>query len=404
MNTIRLCQALFQPLRAGVLGVCIILGCFATECVAGDLPHANENERQLMTALEQIQQAEFRLARETLEDLLHVTPEFKLAQMIYGDLLTAMTTPLQGVGQSRLLPAGQQRSLSAEMLKRWRHYQEHNQQDIPAYLLEIAGEAEYVIVVDVADSRLYLFRNNSGNIELVNDFYASIGLNGPRKWRQGDQRTPLGVYYINGYISPDELPDLYGAGAFPISYPNEWDKKLGRTGYGIWLHGTPSYTFSRPPQASDGCVTLSNQDLIALSSHIDVGTTPVIIADGVEWRSPGYIAQQRQEVVAMLEQWKSDLENRDLDRFLKHYSSAFSSHGRDFETWAKNARQAYANARDIKINLSDLSIFSYPDENMLVATFKQDYQSDTAQLQKYKRQYWRREDNGDWKIIYEGPV
>src|SRR3546814_8483534 len=49
-----------------------------------------------------------------------------------------------------------------------------------------------------------------------------------------------------------KLPDFYGDGAYPLNYPNEWDKHEGRKGYGIWLHGTPSTTYSRPPRASDG--------------------------------------------------------------------------------------------------------------------------------------------------------
>ena len=30
-----------------------------------------------------------------------------------------------------------------------------------------------------------------------------------------------------------------GDGAFPLNYPNEWDRRLNKTGSGIWLHGTP---------------------------------------------------------------------------------------------------------------------------------------------------------------------
>jgi murein L,D-transpeptidase YafK len=59
----------------------------------------------------------------------------------------------------------------------------------------------------------------------------------------------------------DKLTDFYGSGAFPINYPNEWDRIRGRNGYGIWLHGTPRDTYSRPPRASDGCIVLSNEDL-----------------------------------------------------------------------------------------------------------------------------------------------
>ena len=51
------------------------------------------------------------------------------------------------------------------------------------------------------------------------------------------------------------------SGALPINYPNLLDMQRGKTGSGIWLHGTPPSQFSRAPQASDGCVVLANPDL-----------------------------------------------------------------------------------------------------------------------------------------------
>ena len=365
--------------------------------------HPDVNERILIRALEQIRQQQFGQARATLEGLLADTPKFKLAQMVYGDLLMAMASPLKKVGQGNILPEQTRRALVDEMQQRWHHYIRDEQDIIPAYLLELDGTHRYVIVVDVAASRLYLYKNEGEQLALIKDFYASVGLKGAHKLRQGDQKTPLGVYFVNEYLSPDELPDLYGAGAFPIDYPNEWDRRQGKTGYGIWLHGTPSYTFSRPPRASDGCVTLSNQDFITLSSFIEVGRTPVIIADGVEWLKPDVVAQRRLQARSMLEQWKKDWESLDIDRYLQHYSKDFTSDDRDYKAWAENARLAYSDARDVHINLRNLSIFAYPEENLVIATFVQEYNSDNIHLQKQKKQYWRKE-GGSWKIVYEGSV
>ena len=84
----------------------------------------------------------------------------------------------------------------------------------------------------------------------------------------------------------EKLTDFYGRGAFPINYPNEWDKRNGRSGFGIWLHGTPSDTYSRPPRASDGCVVLANPDMDRVGATLQVGITPVIISNTVEWVAP----------------------------------------------------------------------------------------------------------------------
>ena len=50
-------------------------------------------------------------------------------------------------------------------------------------------------------------------------------------------------------------------------------------------------------------------------------------------------------------------------------------------------------------------MFAYPDgQNVLVVTFDQDYRSDTVKRKFKKRQYWRMEQDGKWRIVYEGSV
>ncbi len=61
--------------------------------------------------------------------------------------------------------------------------------------------------------------------------------------------------------------------------PHQLPQRMGQdarasNGHGIWLHGTPSDTFSRPPKASDGCVVLANTDLDALAKNLQIGTDP----------------------------------------------------------------------------------------------------------------------------------
>jgi murein L,D-transpeptidase YafK len=112
-------------------------------------------------------------------------------------------------------------------------------------VLQLAPSQAHVILVDTARSRLFVFENHGGPPAYVTDFYISLGKNGVEKQREGDQKTPIGVYTV--VSAKEKLPDFYGTHAFPISYPNDWDKRNGRNGHGIWLHGTPSDTYSRPP-------------------------------------------------------------------------------------------------------------------------------------------------------------
>ena len=137
------------------------------------------------------------------------------------------------------------------------------------------------------------------------DYYISVGQSGVDKLIEGDLRTPLGVYYITNSLDPAKLPDLYGAGALPINYPNALDLKRGKTGSGIWLHGSPSEQFARPPLASEGCVVLSNPDLQALLAKVSIRTTPVVIAAELHWVQPEALDLDRAQFQASLESWRT---------------------------------------------------------------------------------------------------
>src|SRR5207247_1818032 len=84
--------------------------------------------------------------------------------------------------------------------------------------------------IEANRSRLYVFGNDQGRPRLVADFYVTLGKNGVEKTREGDQKTPIGVYHVTGNLPRSKLTDFYGAGAFPINYPNEWDRRRGRKG------------------------------------------------------------------------------------------------------------------------------------------------------------------------------
>ena len=57
----------------------------------------------------------------------------------------------------------------------------------------------------------------------------------------------------------------------------------------------------------------------------------------------------------------------------------------------------------IKVRLNNLSFFKYPgEENLLVTSYEQDYRSSNFNNRIRKRQYWRLEADGNWRIIYEG--
>ncbi|MGH8751186.1 MAG: L,D-transpeptidase family protein [Burkholderiales bacterium] len=230
----------------------------------------------------------------------------------------------------------------------------------------------------------------------------SSGKNGSEKLKEGDQRTPLGVYFVTANLPKSRLSDFYGTGAYPISYPNEWDRQHGRNGHGIWLHGTPSDTYSRPPRASNGCVVLTNQDLQAISKNLQIGLTPVIISEQVEWVDSAVWREQRDTLAQQLEAWRRDWESRDSEAYLDHYAKNFSAKRQNFSQWAAQKRHINAGKTWIKVGISSVSMFLYPgQDNLAVVSFEQDYSSNNLTNKIKKRQYWIQEGKR-WKIVYEG--
>ena len=137
----------------------------------------------------------------------------------------------------------------------------------------VPPEERYIILVNKGDKTLKLAEFLNGKYFVVEEFDVSIGkLMGP-KTLEGDLRTPVGKYKILQVKKDRELHSQYGPFAFVLNYPNERDLSLGKTGNGIWIHGSGSNT--RSPETK-GCIELGNSDLVRLRNYIQV-KTPVYI-------------------------------------------------------------------------------------------------------------------------------
>ena len=352
---------------------------------------------------EEIESNHLDLALNHVEALLRAKPNYRLAYLIKGDLLLARGRALKTFGDAPQGSSERLDGLRAEALVRLHAYRERPSQDrVPRYLMQLREDQRYAIVVDNMRSRLYLYQNENGRPRFVADYYISTGKRGGEKTREGDEKTPTGVYHVTASLPRNKLSDFYGSGAFPISYPNEWDRRHGRNGHGIWLHGTPSDTYSRAPRASNGCVVLANADLDALSKKLQIGLTPVIISEQVEWLSLDDWNAERNALNAEIERWRGDWESRDTERYLTHYSKKFSADRENFSDWGRHKRQVNSGKSWIKLKLSNFSMFRNPGKDeLVVVTFDQDYRSSNLSNSMKKRQYWTKE-GGKWRIIYEG--
>ncbi len=334
-----------------------------------------------------------------VDRVISLRPDFKLAHLIRGDLLMARTKALSGMGA---VPTASAQSLSdlrdEARVRLLSSIEQPNPAWLPRQILQLAPEQKYALLADASRARLYLFENVDGEPRLKRNYYMTIGKNGTDKRTEGDKKTPVGVYLISDRLPRRQLADLYGDGAFPLNYPNDWDRAQGRSGHGIWLHGVPSNTYSRPPRSSDGCVVVANPDLEELSQWVQVGVTPVVIVDRADWVDRTTWEQSRDELSAQLTHWRQDWEAREPEQFLNHYTAAFlKGNGRN---WAENKRHNIVGKDWIRVELQDVSLFIYPGGEMAYSEFTQRYSSDKLSSTARKKIYWRME-NGQWRIAME---
>lgn len=353
-------------------------------------------------------------AREALkkaEALQREVPNFRAAHLVYGDLLKSTSRPVGVIGavpaelaklaEPSLLGLREESKVRLSALK-----DAPIPGTIPSQFLELSLEVKYAMAVDASKSRLYLFENSVGGLKMMASYYVSVGKFGIGKTEEGDQRTPLGVYFLSRSLQGTELPTLFGPGfygptALTLNYPNQLDLRRGKTGGGIWLHGTPASEFARIPKASDGCVVLSNADLIRIARMIPLRTTPVVIADRLQWVQPTTLVGENRSFSEALQAWKSAKTAGDANKLVAFYENSFNN-GKSLSEWAPQLRSDVDKMRGHRLDLRSLSFLKWQDKDeTMVVTFTEAL--DNNSQGPLKRQYWMKSGN-QWKIFFEGII
>jgi murein L,D-transpeptidase YafK len=365
---------------------------------ATELPNPSPEEL-LIQIYKDLRDNRLQASLEKANLLVAAYPTFRLGHLVQGDLLMMQANPVATFGSAQQGPQEKLRDLKQEAAVRLQSIQSRPDPSlVPLAAMAVSSEYKSVYVADVARSRLYVFDNIDGKLRFNTDYYITQGKFGAHKTKEGDQRTPIGLYYINEHIPGPKLPDFYGPGALPINYPNDWDRFNKRDGHGIWLHGTPSDTYSRPPLASDGCIVLANQDIRTLISNTVVGKTIILIGENIQFVKPDAVVQEQRQFQGFLNAWLQDVASGNESKMSSYYADGFRSfRGDSRATWiAKQYRNLGA---DVKMR--DVSLFQYPGQkDMIVSTFTIDTPA-KKNASSRKRLYWQKE-GSDWKIIFEG--
>jgi murein L,D-transpeptidase YafK len=133
------------------------------------------------------------------------------------------------------------------------------------------------VVVKKSQRKLEL--HNNGRV--IREYRIALGGSPDgHKFREGDQRTPIGDYSLN-WRNPNS--NFYKS--IHISYPNERDKLVSRTlGYAnpggmIMIHGLPNYVQSETMRRqylgrdwTQGCIAVQNHEIDEIWNMVRDGT------------------------------------------------------------------------------------------------------------------------------------
>ncbi|MFI3138538.1 MAG: L,D-transpeptidase [Methylococcaceae bacterium] len=302
-----------------------------------------------------------------MSELAKNYPNFKLAQYVKADLLSYRSGQHFNKNNKNVILST---DVYNELEARLKDDDVVKKNLYPSEIVYLGQQYPHVLVADISKSRLYVYNNK---LALVNSFYMSVGRGGAGKEKVNDGKTPLGTYFIDKRIDGESLPDKYGDAAYPLNYPNAWDKIKGKTGYGIWLHGTAKASYSRVPNATEGCISLANDDLKAIERYI-TENTPIIIGNPVKW-SNNRVAFNNPD---FLKEFKV------LNK--ENYTVTTTDTKPNVSVVATTGKESFTN----------LSLINGPENEMMVATFLQQQEDKVTRVE----QYWKNTPTG-WEVISE---
>ena len=223
----------------------------------------------------------------------------------------------------------------------------------------------YIVVVDKQFQKIYIFHKN-GVFSKVFEASCSTGKNPGSKQVAGDARTPNGIFFITKILHNPGLPEVYGSMAFPLDYPTISDKRAGRDGNNIWIHGT---TKTLLPTQSKGCVVLHDSDLKRLANFIYLNRTPVIISEFVTWVPQSYVSPVKSELERILTSWNKAFTGNDIKAIDSLYLQGSEIKGKRREEL--NNKLKYSNNLNGHFILQPRDISILQDNNNAVIMFDQ---------------------------------
>ena len=273
------------------------------------------------------------------------------------------------------------------------------QENLYPFNIVLLGKNDYAILVEKKSQKMYIYKGKTQDPFMV--FTITTGKNNGDKLYEGDEKTPLGIYFFNKILEGKNLLPMYGIKAFVTNYPNPYDSYKGKDGSGIWLHGTEDPFKPLTPFSTKGCVAMRNSDLIKVSPLITLEKTPLINTEEIKFVKYEQMLKDRDFFLNLLSSWKKGWESRNINRYIDFYSKNFKNGNRDYTEYKNFKARLNKIYKYIRIKLSDIQIFR--TDRYVLMSFYQKYRSDRTKFQGIKRLYWINE-SGKWKIIRENAL
>lgn len=261
--------------------------------------------------------------------------------------------------------------------------------------------SNHVFVVDKSKRTLIVWEQSDKGYLKMKEINVDFGKSSGDKVAVNDHRTPEGIYFFSNYLDKATLNfqeyGLHEVKAFPMNYPNLFDRREGKTGYGIWLHTLPDDT--PLTRGSRGCVVIRNNDFAEAMKLIKLHNTPIIVQDEVNYVSPKDIEVQRELMVSWLKKWLESWQSKNLDSYMSFFDKSFRSKRMNWEQWKEYKSGLATTYGEINISISEPRIVHFRDE--WIVQFIQKYKSDKYEDFGHKTLYIKGTTIDNLKIIAE---
>ncbi len=234
--------------------------------------------------------------------------------------------------------------------------------------------------------------------EKLISFRIAIGKENGDKQKSGDNKTPEGIYFAKSIINGRGLPAKYGPFAIPIDFPNPLDKFLGKTGYGIWLHGVEQDSRIEAANVTEGCVAFYNADIRSLTQWLAPMQSIIVIAKDATQVNR---AEDVEQVTKLVGEWTSAWADRDVERYISYFIPNFrSTDNKNLRAYKNYKARVFASYKSMSVSMKDVRVFTH--DRYAVAVMNQDFAGDDRfHVKGRKVLYWQRLDKGGWKLFHE---